>query len=244
MSSDDRKRRAAAAALELVEPGMRIGLGSGSTAALFVELLGERVAQGLKVTGVPTSEPTRELAEQLNIPLTTLDDEPYVDLAIDGTDEIDQSMRLIKGGGGALLREKIVANASDQLVIIADSDKLVETLGAFKLPIEVVRFGIHVSRNMIQVLASEVGCEGEITLRRGDDNKPFISDNGNLVLDCAFEKIEEPEMLAAALQMVPGVVDHGLFLGLADIAFIASDEDVTRMEAEDSYDDEGDGFSV
>jgi ribose 5-phosphate isomerase A len=186
MSVDDMKRRAAAAALELVEPGMKLGLGTGSTAAFFVEALGAKIAEGLEVIGVPTSEATRQQAESLNIPLTTLDDVPYLDLTVDGADEIDDQLRMIKGGGGALLREKIVANASDRVVIIADNSKFVTQLGAFPLPIEVVRFGIHVSRNMIEVLAGEAGCEGEITLRRGSDGKPFVTDNGNLILDCNF----------------------------------------------------------
>ena len=233
MSVDDMKRRAAAAALELVEPGMKLGLGTGSTAAFFVEALGARVAEGLEVVGVPTSEATREQAEKLNIPLTTLDDVPYLDLTVDGADEIDDQLRLIKGGGGALLREKIVANASDRVVIIADNSKFVTQLGAFPLPIEVVRFGIHVSRNMIEVLAGEAGCEGEITLRRAADGKPFVTDNGNLILDCSFGVIQDPEMLAQALQLVPGMVDHGLFLGIGDIAFIANPDNMTVLEAED-----------
>ncbi|MEO0730206.1 MAG: ribose-5-phosphate isomerase RpiA [Pseudomonadota bacterium] len=239
MSVDDQKRRAAAAALERVEDGMRLGLGSGSTSAAFVDLLGARVKDGLRVVGVPTSQAIKDQAEALGIPLSTLDEEPFVDIAIDGTDEIDGEMRLIKGGGGALLREKIVANASDQLIIIADTSKKVDTLGAFKLPIEVVRFGIHVSRNMIEVLGREAGCDGEIVLRRDIDGKPFVTDNGNLILDCDFGRIEEPELLAAALQMVPGLVDHGLFLGLADVALIADDSGVEEMIAE-AFDDDDD----
>jgi ribose 5-phosphate isomerase A len=239
MSVDDMKRRAAAAALELVEPGMKLGLGTGSTAAFFVEALGAKIAEGLEVIGVPTSEATRQQAESLNIPLTTLDDVPYLDLTVDGADEIDDQLRMIKGGGGALLREKIVANASDRVVIIADNSKFVTQLGAFPLPIEVVRFGIHVSRNMIEVLAGEAGCEGEITLRRGSDGKPFVTDNGNLILDCNFGAIHDPEMLAQALQLVPGMVDHGLFLGIGDIAFIANPNNMTVLEAEDFPDTEG-----
>lgn len=233
MSVDDMKRRAAQAALELVKPGMKIGLGTGSTAAFFVEGLGKMVAEGLDCVCVPTSEATRVQAEGLNIPLTTLDDVPYLDLTVDGADEIDEQLRLIKGGGGALLREKIVANASDRVVIIADNSKFVPQLGAYPLPIEVVRFGIHVSRNMIEVLAGEAGCEGEITLRRGADGKPFVTDNGNLILDCKFGAIPDPEMLSSALQLVPGMVDHGLFLGLGDIAFIANRDNMTVLEAED-----------
>ena len=232
--TDPRKQRAADAALELVEPGMRLGLGTGSTAALFVDALGARVRDGLDVVGVPTSDATRIQAEAAGIKLASLDDLSFLDLAVDGADEIDGELRLIKGGGGALLREKIVATASDRMVVIADGSKLVPTLGAFRLPVEVVRFGIGVTRNMMQTLAAEAGCEGEITLRRGSDGSPFVTDNGNLVLDCAFGEIRQPEFLAEVLQLVPGVVETGLFLGIADIAFIAGDGDeLTVLRAPD-----------
>jgi len=237
MSVEDQKKRAALGALELVEPGMKLGLGTGSTAERFVEALGERVAQGLDVVCVPTSQTTADQAQSLGIKLTTLDDVPFLDLTVDGADEIDNQLRLIKGGGGALLREKIVACASDRMAVIADGSKLVKTLGGFALPIEVTRFGIRVTMNMIEVLAAETGCVGEIKLRETDDGKPFITDNGNLIFDCAFGQISEPELLAAALQMVPGCVEQGLFLGIADIAFIADEEDLTVLCAEDDEDD-------
>ncbi|MGF1651677.1 MAG: ribose-5-phosphate isomerase RpiA [Hyphomicrobiaceae bacterium] len=225
------KRRAAEAAIELVEPGMKIGLGTGSTASAFVAALGARVAAGLDVICVPTSEETRRQAVELAIPLTTLDDEPFLDLTVDGADEIDGSLRLIKGGGGALLREKIVAAASERMVVIADGSKLVDKLGAFPVPIEVVRFGIHATLNMVEMLSADAGCTGPITLRRTADGKPFITDNGNLILDCAFKQIENPELLAEVLQFVPGVVDHGLFIGLADVAYVAAATELIVLSA-------------
>jgi ribose 5-phosphate isomerase A len=217
----DLKEQAARAALEFVKDGMRLGLGTGSTAARFVEALGERVAAGLKVICVPTSEATRTQAERLGIPLTTLDDTPQLDLTVDGADEIDDQLRMIKGGGGALLREKITATASAQVLIIADDSKVVERLGKFPLPVEVVRFGLLATMRLMEALAAEVGCEGEIRLRPGQGDAPFVTDQGNLIVDCAFGSIPEPEVLAFALKRVPGVVEHGLFLGLADLAIVA-----------------------
>jgi ribose 5-phosphate isomerase A len=227
--SDAWKRQAAEKALELVEPGMKLGLGTGSTAAKFVDLLGERVKAGLDVIGVPTSEATRLQASGLGIRLTTLDDEPLLDLTIDGADEIDGEVRLIKGGGGALLREKIVACASARMVVIADSTKVVPVLGAFPLPVEVVRFGLTATRNMIEMLASDAGCTGPIRLRIGPDGQPLVTDGGNYILDCAFGRIDDPEALDEALKLVPGVVEHGLFLGLADAAIVAGPEGVSVL---------------
>ncbi len=221
MSADDLKRAAAARAVSLVEPGMRLGLGTGSTAALFVELLAERVAKGLDVIGVPTSEATRAQAERLGIRLTTLEETPRLDLTIDGADEVDHELRLIKGGGGALLREKIVAAASERMVVIADKSKLVDSLGLFPLPVEVVRFGLASTRMHIKEQAQDAGCFGEILQRMSRDGTPFVTDNGNFILDCAFQEILEPEILSEALGVIPGVVEHGLFLGLADMAFLA-----------------------
>jgi ribose 5-phosphate isomerase A len=215
------KVAAARAAIELVKPDMRLGLGTGSTAAPFVEEVGARVREGLNVICVPTSEATRAHAEALNIPLTTLDETPHLDLTVDGADEIDDQLRLIKGGGGALLREKIVATASERMVVIADDRKLSRTLGSHPLPIEVVRFGLKATMQLIHALSAEAGCEGEIRLRPGNDGRPFVTDQGNLIVDCAFPKIAEPEVLAFALARVPGVVEHGLFLGLCDMAIVA-----------------------
>jgi len=227
---DGLKESAALRALDLVCNGTWLGLGTGSTATRFVEALGVKVAAGLKVLCVPTSEATRAQAEQLGIPLTTLDDTPHLHLTIDGADEIDDQLRLIKGGGGALLREKIVATASDQMVVIADDSKLVKTLGAFPLPIEVVRFGLAATRRMVEAMADQAGCQGEITLRQDKNSHPFTTDQGNFILDCAFGRIPEPEVLAFALKRVPGVVEHGLFLGVADLAIVATANGVQLLQ--------------
>jgi ribose 5-phosphate isomerase A len=213
-------------------PGMRLGLGSGSTAAIFVKLLGERVRAGLQIVSVPTSEATARLAIAEGIDIVSLDDEPMLDLTVDGADEIDPNLRLIKGGGGFHLREKIVASASDRLVIIADASKKVETLGKFPLPIEVVSFGLASTRHYIGLMAADAGCEGPLTLRHGPDGRPFVTDSGNLILDAAFGRIEEPELLADALKVVPGVVEHGLFLGLADTAILGGPDGVEVLMVE------------
>ncbi|SFK46350.1 ribose-5-phosphate isomerase RpiA [Methylocapsa palsarum] len=215
LNPDDAKRLAAATALDLVSSGMRLGLGTGSTAAHFVSLLGERVAAGLDVLCVPTSERTRIQAEELSIPLSTLDETPELDLTVDGADEFDANLRLIKGGGGALLREKIVATASRRMVVITDSSKFVETLGKFPLPVEVNLFGIEATRRMIARAAAGCGCSGEIRLRQGADAEPYLTDNGHYLFDCRFGSIIDPNGLALALRAVPGVVEHGLFIGIA-----------------------------
>lgn len=229
--SIDLKQLAAERALSFIEPGMKLGLGTGSTAAKLVDLLGAKVQSGFDVLCVPTSEATRAQAAALGIPLTTLDDTPYLDLTIDGADELDRELRLIKGGGGALLREKIVATASDRMIVIADHSKLVEGIGAYPLPIEVIRFGLTATRNLIEAMAEEAGCGGEIKLRQGRDGQPFVTDGGNYIFDCAFGSIADPEMLDEALHMVPGVVEHGLFIGIADTAVIAAPDGVTVIEA-------------
>jgi ribose 5-phosphate isomerase A len=225
------KIAAAERALAYVEPKMRLGLGTGSTAAKFVDLLGKRVKGGLNVLCVPTSEATRVQAQRLGIPLTTLDDTPLLDLTIDGADELDGELRLIKGGGGALLREKIVATASDRMIVIADAAKRVGMLGAFPLPVEVVRFGVTATRNMIEMLAADSGCRGEIRMRLGFDGQPFVTDGGNYIFDCAFGRIEDPESLDEALKFIPGVVENGLFLGIADAAIIGGPDGVAVLEA-------------
>lgn len=233
MTADDMKRAAAAKALELVEPGMKLGLGTGSTAAMFVELLGEKVKAGLDVVCVATSEATAAQARALGIKLTTLDEDPVLDLTIDGADEVDGDLRLIKGGGGALLREKIVAVSSDRLIVIADQSKQVERLGAFSLPVEVVRFGLGSTRQMIEALACDIGCEGPITLRLSKDGRPFVTDSGHVILDCAFGPITDPEALDMVLREIPGVVENGLFLGICDTAIIAGPDGVEVIEAAD-----------
>lgn len=238
MNANELKRRAAERALALVKPGMKLGLGTGSTAALFVDLLGAKVKEGLAVQCVPTSEATRVQAEKLGIPLATLDELPRLDLTIDGADEIDAELRLIKGGGGALLREKIVASASDRMAVIADFSKSVPVLGRFPLPVEVVRFGLRSTIMHITAQAEDVGCRGEIKLRKTARGEPFITDSGNYILDCEFGRIEDPELLADALQIIPGVVEHGLFLGLADIAFVAGLRGVEELHAAEDEDDD------
>jgi ribose 5-phosphate isomerase A len=228
--SDEMKRQAAEAALAHVQEGMRIGLGTGSTAAHFVSLLGRRVADGLDVAGVPTSETTARLAREAGIPLTTLDDDPELDLDVDGADEIGPGLALIKGGGGALLREKIVAAASARMIVIAESAKRVDALGAFPLPIEVVSFGMKATALAVERAAIELGLSVIIDVRqRGGD--AFLTDGGNRIIDASFGRIPDPEALADRLAQIPGVVEHGLFLGLADLALIASPDGVTEIEA-------------
>lgn len=232
LSDNAIKRMAAERAMEFVSDGMRLGLGTGSTAAQFVELLGERVEEGLRVVGVPTSEATRLQAERLNIPLTTLDDEPFLDLTIDGADEVDPVLRLIKGGGGALLREKIVATSSEMMVVIADETKAVETLGTFPLPLEVIPFGWIATRDMVTMLAADASCHGQVERRMNNDGTPFLTDSGNFILDCEFNSIPEPEALDDALKLIPGVVENGLFIGIADVAIFASENGVRLIEAD------------
>ena len=233
MTADDWKQQAAERALTLVEDGMTLGLGTGSTAARFVDLVGQKVKDGLRVRCVPTSEATRAQAERLGIPLITLDQQPYLDLTVDGADELDDDLRLIKGGGGALLIEKIVATASGRMVVIADASKQVATLGKFPLPVEVVRFGLGATRNMIEVLAADAGCRGEIKQRMQSDGRPFVTDSGNFILDCAFGSIPEPEALDEALKLIPGVVENGLFLGIADAAIVAGPSGVVMLERDE-----------
>jgi ribose 5-phosphate isomerase A len=233
MTADLWKQQAAERAIELVRDGMTLGLGTGSTAARFIDLVGARARQGLKVACVPTSEASRAQAERLGLTLVTLDQQPYLDLTVDGADELDDELRLIKGGGGALLREKIVATASERMVVIADHSKRVAVLGAFPLPVEVVRFGVAATRNMIEILSSDAGCTGEIAMRLDAQGQPFVTDGGNLILDCAFGRIEEPEALDEALKLVPGVVESGLFLGIADAAIVAGPDGVVVLERDE-----------
>jgi ribose 5-phosphate isomerase A len=222
VNQDDLKKLAAARALDLVRPGMRLGLGSGSTAKIFVDLLGARVAAGLDVLCVATSEFTQAQAQALGIAMSTLDETPELDLTVDGADEVDHQLRLIKGGGAAHLREKIVAAASARMIVIADDSKLVETLGRFPLPVEVVHFGFEVTRRAVARAVASAGADGELVLRRRGDGEALVTDNGNLILDAHLGAIAAPEALAAALNAVPGVVEHGLFLGLASAAILAS----------------------
>jgi ribose 5-phosphate isomerase A len=231
--SEELKRRAAEAALAYVKDGMRLGLGSGSTAALFVTALGKRVAAGLTVVGVATSQSTAEIARKAGVPLASLDEEPELDLDIDGADEIGPGLALIKGGGGALLREKIVARASRRMIVIADAGKKVATLGAFPLPIEVAEFGLVATSRAIEAAAAELGLRVVINLRRNRGN-PFVTDSGNRILDASFGRIPDPEALAEKLTAIPGVMEHGLFLGYADLALVASPQGVAELRPETS----------
>lgn len=223
------KRAAATRALDFVTPGMRLGLGTGSTAAAFVTLLGQRVADGLDIVGVPTSERTAAQAKGLGIRLATLDEEPQLDLTVDGADEFDPSLRLIKGGGGALLREKIIATASQRMLVIADATKQIATLGHFPLPIEVNRFGLAVTRLAILREAAKCGCGGALTLRRNGGGADYVTDGGHLILDCHFGRIDRPERLAERLNAIPGVVEHGLFIGIASAIICAGRDGVTIL---------------
>ena len=225
-SADRMKHEAAQAALGAVEPHMKLGLGTGSTAQHFVDLLGGRVQAGLKVMCVPTSERTRAQAAALGIPLTTLDDLPELDLVVDGADEFDASRRLIKGGGGALLREKIVAAASKRMFVIADATKEVKTLGAFPLPIEVDRFGVQSTHLHIERTAQGLGLVGQIIQRYNKDQTPYMTDGGHYIYDCSFGAIDAPELLAQRLASIPGVVEHGLFIDLATAIFVAGAQGV------------------
>ena len=221
---DQRKREAARRALDLVKPGMKLGLGSGTTARQFVDLVGERVKDGLEIICVGTSKATEEQAKSLGIPLSTLDELPELDLTVDGADEVDPELRLIKGGGGALLREKIVAAASKRMAVIVDSSKLVRTLGAFPLPVEVVPFGLAATRGHIERALAGLNLAGQIRLRGG--STPFVTDGGHYILDCSLGAIDQPERLGESLSMIPGVVEHGLFIGLARVAIVAGAEGV------------------
>ena len=222
--ADAAKRLAAARALELVRDGMRIGLGTGSTAAHFVALLGAQVGQGLRVIAVPTSERTREQALALSIPLSTLDETPELDLTIDGADEFDPALRLIKGGGAALLREKIVAAASARMIVVTDRSKQVDTLGRFPLPVEVDRFGLESTRRHVARIAADAGCSGTVAPRRAPDGHFLVTDGGHAILDCSFGAIPDPEKLARGLNAIPGVVEHGLFIGLAKAIIVADEQ--------------------
>jgi ribose 5-phosphate isomerase A len=223
--SDRLKQAAADAAAAQLENGSIVGLGSGSTASLAVSSIGRRVAQGLRITGIPTSEKTAGQARQLNIPLTTLGEYPLIDVTIDGADEVERgTLNLIKGGGGNLLREKIVASASKRLVIVVDQSKLVPQLGThFKVPVEVAQFGWQSTAHRLEAL------KGNPVLRRGQDEQPYITDGGNYILDCAFGPIASASELAGELDSVVGVVEHGLFIGLTSHVFIGTPDGVNQL---------------
>jgi ribose 5-phosphate isomerase A len=230
LTMNELKRRAAARALEEVRDGMKLGLGTGSTAKHFVELLGARVRAGMSIVGVPTSEATRADALRYGIPLTTLDEIDQLDLTVDGADEIGPGLNLIKGGGGALLREKIVAAASDRMIVIADDSKWVDALGRFPLPVEVVPFGLAATRRALVRAFAQVGISGRMVLREGEDGHVFVTDGGHWIIDVHLGTIPDAPRLATLLNAVPGVVEHGLFIGLASTAILAAADGVRVVE--------------
>jgi ribose 5-phosphate isomerase A len=230
MENDAYKRAAAARALEFVRPGMRLGLGTGSTAAYFVDLLGERVRAGLDIEAVPTSQTTQTQASRCGISLTTLDDVSELDLVIDGADEISPDLTLIKGGGGALLREKVVAAASRRMIVIADESKWVSMLGLFPLPIEIAPFGATAIQRAVEAACAEAGCPGPALRRRSPNGEAFMTDGGHWLVDAKLQRIPDPAALAARLCAIPGVMEHGLFIGLAQVAVLAGPEGTRLVE--------------
>jgi ribose 5-phosphate isomerase A len=223
MANDEEKEAAALASLEFVRDGDVVGLGTGSTATRAIALLGERVQAGLRIRGIPTSGKTGELAASLGIPLTSFDQVQQIDVTIDGADEVDSQLQLIKGGGGALLREKIVASASRQFVIIVDSSKRVETLGKFPVPVEVIGF----AQALVKKRLEDSGAE--VTVRLLASGEPFLTDEGHHILDCHYGQIADPAMLARMLSDMPGIVEHGLFINMANVVLIAQGSRVTEL---------------
>ncbi len=230
MSPDEKKKSACLLAMDYVKPDMKLGLGTGSTANIFIELLGRQVNQGLDVLCVPTSVASHDLANSLGIALTTLEQCPQLDLTVDGADEFDDDLILIKGGGGALLREKIVAKASHTMVVITDDSKHVDVLGKFPLPLEVIPFGEASTVISIEQVAAELGMKGLVELRKSDEAKPFITDSGNHIYDCHFEALKQPRQLAAALNAIPGVVEHGLFIDIASVVLIGNSDGASKLQ--------------
>lgn len=223
MAHENEKEAAGRASAKLVRDGDVVGLGTGSTAYFAVIALGERVKVGLKIIGIPTSVRTGELARTLGIPLTTLDEHPEIDITLDGADEVDPKLNLIKGGGGALTREKVIAAASRKMIVIVDSGKIVPVLGKFPLPVEVIPF----ARGVVERKIAALGASPKV--RTKPDGSPFITDNGNQILDCSFGKIADPPALALALSDTPGIVEHGLFIGLASVALVGRGDGVEEL---------------
>jgi ribose 5-phosphate isomerase A len=223
MANDQEKEAAARASLKFIKDGQIVGLGTGSTAAHFIKLLAEQVKKGLRIRGIPTSDRSHELAQSLGIPLTTLDEFQEIDVTVDGADEVDPQLRLIKGGGGAALREKIVASATKQLVIVADASKQVQRLGKFPLPVEVIKFAQTLVAKRITALGAEV------KVRTNPDGTPYVSDENNHILDCSFGEMRDPDGLARTLSEMPGVVEHGFFIGMAKVALFARGSEIVEL---------------
>jgi ribose 5-phosphate isomerase A len=223
MTQDEAKRMAARRALEFVEEGMSLGLGSGTTSTMFIQELGERVKSGLKVRGIATSAASQKLAESLSIPMTTFEETQVLDLAVDGADEVGPGLALIKGGGGALLREKIVESAAKKFIVIADGTKLVKTLGSFPLPVEVVKMALPLVTKRLEALGLNP------KLRHHKDGSVYLTDENNFILDCAAGEIPDPAKTASDIRAIVGVVEHGLFLNMASFALIGSDQGVVEV---------------
>jgi ribose 5-phosphate isomerase A len=223
MANDQEKEAAARASLRFVKDGQVVGLGSGSTATYFIKLLGEQVKNGLKIRGIPTSVRSKELAESLGIPLTTFDECQEIAVTVVGADEVDPQLRLIKGGGGALLREKIVASATKLQVIVADASKQVQRLGKFPLPVEVIKFAQALVAKRITALGADV------QLRKNADGSPYLTDENNHILDCRFGAIQDADLLARELSDMPGVVEHGLFIGMANVVLFARGSEIVEL---------------
>jgi ribose 5-phosphate isomerase A len=223
MANEAEKEAAGRAAAKLVSDGDIVGLGTGSTAYFAVIALGERVKAGLRIAGIPTSLQTADLARAVGIPLTTLDEHPEIDITMDGADEVDAQLNLIKGGGGALLREKVVASASRKMVVVVDSGKIVPVLGKFPLPVEVIGF----ARAVVEKKIAALGASPKLRTRA--DGSPYITDNGNQILDCSFGQIADTWALALALSNIPGIVEHGLFVGLAKLVLVGRGDGVEEM---------------
>jgi ribose 5-phosphate isomerase A len=229
MANEAEKELAGRAAAKLVCDGDIVGLGTGSTAYFAVVAIGERVKAGLKIVGIPTSVATEDLARKLGIPLATLDEHPQIDITIDGADEIDPRLNLIKGGGGALLREKVVASVTKKMVVVSDSTKVVSALGKFPLPVEIIPF----ARLVIERKLVSLGAAPKLRLK--PDGHPFLTDNGNYILDASFGEIEDPPFVAKTLSSTPGVVEHGLFIGFARLAMVGRGTSVEELRPKDPY---------
>jgi ribose 5-phosphate isomerase A len=222
MANDREKEAAARASLRFIKDGQIVGLGTGSTAAYFIRLLAEEVKKGIRIRGIPTSVQAGELASRLGIPLTTLDECQEIDVTVDGADEVDPQLRLIKGGGGAMLREKIIASATKRLLIVADASKRVPVLGKFPLAVEVIRF----AQALIAKKITAMGADVQMRLKNGE---PYVTDEGNHILDCRFGSIPDADTLARGLSEMPGVVEHGLFIGMASTVLFATDSEIVEL---------------